>query len=217
MVTTSAISAGGQIMVDMLRTLEQKEVVLVNLNIGRPYTAQIRGKEYYFEPLKRWLVAVKDADDILLCAQQDAINAAMQNAAEINDYQRMMGSQNAGMQMKARRFVDAQGEPKTKRWQYNPVIRLDNKEHKELFEKICQEATTAGISVPDIDRKEYIAKDETLSAPVREWNKIKLGKYIEDLGGTYSTVEDELKLYEKALKLYTATKKRLEALGIKVD
>lgn len=201
-------------MVEILRSYTSQEVVLVNPNPGHEYKDSVRSVEYVFPPLKKVLVEKRLAMELLSQAQVNKSNVAMQHTAEMNEYRRLIGHQDAGLRNKALSFVDKDGEPVTKLWKRDPLVRLDEAPGLKAYEEAVAEAKQMGIPVPE---DEEMGAGATLELETIDpnWNVHDLLAYIDKNGGSGSPVEGVEKLRKKAEKLREAQVQLLKRGGLK--
>jgi hypothetical protein len=188
----------------------ESNAILVNLNFGRPWEIAVgAGNLMRFEPFIEYEVSAPLAARLMEEAGH-AVKAAMeQYEAEANEYVTRMNSDKPGDQMRARRFVDASGEPRTKLWAYPPLVRLDDKESHALLAKAKSDAAKP-VEVPKP------ANLVSLPRPTMEWDTAKLKAYLKDNGSTLDS-QKQTALFMEALKLHNAQAKALRQAGMTVD
>lgn len=188
----------------------ESNAVVANLNAGRPWEIVIGGGNVMrFEPFIEYEVSAPIATRLMEEAAQAVIAAKEQAEAEAQEYITRMNSDKPGDLMKARRFVDSDGTPRTKLWAYPPVVRIDDKAGKDLLAKAKAEAAKP-VEAPK--KANLVA----LPRPTMDWDVAKLKAYLKENESTVDSQKQTV-LFMEALKLHNAQCRALRAAGMGVD
>lgn len=188
----------------------ESNAVVANLNPGRPWEIVVGASNpMRFEPFVEYEVSAPLAARLMEEAAAAVVAAREQYEAEAAEYVVRMNSDKPGDLMRARKFVDADGQPRTKLWAYPPVVRLEGAEGKALLAKAKAEAAKP-VEVPKP------ANLVSLPRPTMEWDVAKLKDYLKENDVKVDSQKQTV-LFMEALKLHTAQCKALRNAGMVVD
>jgi len=201
---------------EIIRPGGQEEDVLVNPNPTRQWECCVRGKQYYFKPMRKYLVARELVNDLMQKAQQSISDAAMQSQSERSEAGRLTKENRPA---KAAEFLDANGEPKTKPWARPPLVMLSRPDGQKFYLDAIKEAKKLGIQFEESEDltmpKAPIGVKEIVK-PKAKWEKPELMKWLEGQKVRHSAVETREVLYAKATGTYENLVSTLSSVGVRV-
>ena len=205
----------GAIKMDGVEILGEQQVIIVNPNPERVYEDTVGGAVYRFGPFKKKSVGAQLATNLLNNARKRLDDSVRQAEAEVSEFETM--TQRGGVmahRAKKRLANPETGKPpRTKPWDFCPLVDLKTPEGMKVFEAGLDFAIKKGFEI----KAEVIETSfKKLPFPKERWDKKKLVQFLEKNGGSGSYNEQEERLFTKALALFVSRFKTIQECGFGV-
>lgn len=217
----------------IMEITDNKKIPIANPNPGRIYKDNIKGKEYIFHPLRKYLVDEPMAVKLLEQAEINRSNVAAQASAEMAQYRMLLARGEPFVRTYGSAYVEIgpNGEvsPKTKPYDFSPLVRLDTPAGQREYEAAIRYAVANNIDIPDTaddEPKSHInnkgdvsiipVKKIEMNGPMPSWHTKRLVEWIKENGGSAKYTEFRPRLLRKAIKLHEARVALLRSVGVEV-
>jgi hypothetical protein len=198
-----------------IEVIGESRMVLVNPNSDRDYEDTVSGRIFRFPPFKRFSVDARVAGLLIanaIAREQDAKN---QSQAEMEMYYTMIAQKNEIMHMRAKKlYCDDNGKvPRTKPWDFPPLLNLNDPQGLKIFHEAVEAAVAKGVKIEQEVTSESFKEMPLPKKPGGSWTNKEYVNFLNEWGGSGNYPEPEDRLYRKSMALFKAWFKDRERDG----